>query len=400
LPGAGTVFLSALGTYTHTGNLILNAGTMQADAALASAAIQVNAGTTLRGTGSVPNIIANAGLIDPGAGAATAGRLTVTQNLAMSSAATLRVDLRGTGFRGSDQLRVTDVVNLGNPALAVALSFNSAVGDSFRIIDNLGTDAVVGRFAGLPNDGSTFQVAGPDGQLRTFDIDYTGGDGNDVVIRHVNTGTMAPGIAVTPTAINEGQVVHLTGRLVDPDPGDRLTLVVDWGDGSSPQTFRPGTRDFSIPHRYRDNPAGADHYVIHASWFDNHGGGNSRDLHVAVENAAPEVFAGGDVLLRGNQPLTRLGRFTDPGADHWTATVNYGDGAGPQTLALSPSKHFVLHHHYAEPGTYTVTVTVQDDDGDVGTTTFEVQVSGRAALPWDRDAADDWFALLGRKKRR
>ena len=41
--------------------------------------------------------------------------------------------------------------------------------------------------------------------------------------------------------------------------------------------------------------------------------------------------------------------------------MNYGDGSGAQTLALS-GKSFQLSHAYATAGTYTVTVTVQDDD--------------------------------------
>ena len=56
--------------------------------------------------------------------------------------------------------------------------------------------------------------------------------------------------------------------------------------------------------------------------------------------------------------FTSSGSFTDPGADTWTATVDYGDGSGDQPLSLGPDKTFTLSHVYADNGRYTVTVTV------------------------------------------
>src|SRR6185503_11678828 len=52
------------------------------------------------------------------------------------------------------------------------------------------------------------------------------------------------------------------------------------------------------------------------------------------------------------------GSFTDPGADTWTATVNYGDGtSGPLTLS---GNSFSLSHVYASFGNFTVSVSVFD----------------------------------------
>ncbi len=63
--------------------------------------------------------------------------------------------------------------------------------------------------------------------------------------------------------------------------------------------------------------------------------------------------------------LSRSGiAITDPGADTWTGTVNYGDGTGDQTLALDQAnKTFDLLHTYTVDGAFTVTVTLSDDDG-------------------------------------
>ena len=58
------------------------------------------------------------------------------------------------------------------------------------------------------------------------------------------------------------------------------------------------------------------------------------------------VFVRADILV------------TDPGADTWTGTVDYGDGGGAQPLSLNVDKTFSLNHTYADNGVYTVRVTV------------------------------------------
>lgn len=81
-----------------------------------------------------------------------------------------------------------------------------------------------------------------------------------------------------------------------------------------------------------------------------------------MNNVAPAVDAGAGGTIDEAGTFTGSGSFADPGADSWTATVDYGDGSGAQALALNPDKTFSLGHTYASPGIYTVTVTVTDDD--------------------------------------
>ena len=110
---------------------------------------------------------------------------------------------------------------------------------------------------------------------------------------------------------------------------------------------------------------------------DLYGWADTTTKVVSIVNVAPAVgsFAGA-TIIRG-ESYGSSGAFTDPGADTWTATVNYGDGSGPQSLALS-GKSFSLAHSYATAGTFTVTVTVQDDDLGAGSRTGTVLVLSAA----------------------
>ncbi len=71
-----------------------------------------------------------------------------------------------------------------------------------------------------------------------------------------------------------------------------------------------------------------------------------------------------------------MGSFEDVGdGQTWSATVDYGDGIGPQSLALAHDMTFVLSHSYEKPGTYRVAVAVQDNFLNRGTGILTVQVN-------------------------
>ena len=71
--------------------------------------------------------------------------------------------------------------------------------------------------------------------------------------------------------------------------------------------------------------------------------------------------------------------FADPGADPWSATVNYGDGAGAETLVLS-GKSFALSHTYMLAGTFTVTVRISDDDATSSRSQFVTVIAPSQGL--------------------
>jgi hypothetical protein len=76
---------------------------------------------------------------------------------------------------GGDQIDVTGTVTLNGAPLGTFPFGNPAIGQSFTIIKNDGTDPVIGTFAGLP-EGAILKAA------HRFRVSYVGGDGNDVVL--------------------------------------------------------------------------------------------------------------------------------------------------------------------------------------------------------------------------
>jgi PKD repeat protein len=86
-----------------------------------------------------------------------------------------------------------------------------------------------------------------------------------------------------------------------------------------------------------------------------------------VHNVAPHVEAGADLGADEGATVTPVASFTDPGsADTHAVTVDWGDGESGSGLQAS--------HVYADDGTYTVTVSVVDEDGGVGSDTLLVTV--------------------------
>ncbi len=97
---------------------------------------------------------------------------------------------------------------------------------------------------------------------------------------------------------------------------------------------------------------------------------------VNAVNTAPAVDAGPNATINEGDTFSGPGSFTDPDADTWTATVDYGDGSGVGPLALNPDKTFDLIHIYTSAAGSPFTVTVEVDDGTAaGTATALVTVN-------------------------
>jgi DNA/RNA endonuclease G (NUC1) len=161
-----------------------------------------------------------------------------------------------------------------------------------------------------------------------------------------------PAAAITgPTSGDEGQTLAFDGTSSsDPDGGQ---LSYQWTVNGQVAGIQP-TLSYAFPQNGE--------YDVTLVVSDIQGGSSTKTTTVSIANVAPTVaaFPGGNVDAGGT--YTSSGSFTDPAADTWTGTVNYGDGTGAQTLAIS-GKTFTLSHKYAAVGTFNVTVSISDGLG-------------------------------------
>jgi DNA/RNA endonuclease G (NUC1) len=148
---------------------------------------------------------------------------------------------------------------------------------------------------------------------------------------------------------NEGQTVAFSGvTSTDPDQGDVLTMV--W----TVNGVNAGSGD-ALNYTFANDGA----YEVGLTVTDNAGAQSFTSLNVSVHNVAPAISAFGGATLLPGESYSATGSFSDPGADSWTAQVNYGDGSGTSSLPLS-GKSFTLSHAYTSTGTFTVVVSVSD----------------------------------------
>lgn len=195
----------------------------------------------------------------------------------------------------------------------------------------------------------------------------------DFVVAPVNTPPSALNVTVD-AEVTEGELVMLSGSYTDPDTDDTHTIVVNWGDQSTPsqQILPPGAADaFSFGHVYTS----VNTYVITVTVTDAAGAvvSATRSITVLSGNSAPTDL----VLTTTGARLFELGRltatFTDADADDThVVTVNWGDETS-NTYDLAAGVHeLAATHRYFATGTYTVSVSVADPSG--------ATVSGNATL--------------------
>jgi hypothetical protein len=90
----------------------------------------------------------------------------------------------------------------------------------------------------------------------------------------------ATDLALTDS-VRAGQQATLTGRLVDSDPREVLSLTVNWGDGTQPEQRTPNRAPFRLTHRY-ETPGT---YKVRLAWSDSFGRTNFQDLTITVRQA-------------------------------------------------------------------------------------------------------------------
>ena len=191
--GAGLLIVT--GNLTSSGSLQAVEGELRITGSYASTVTL--AGGTISGTGTVGSLdqaFGAVGTVNPGTGGSTTGTFTTTQGgYAVTTGGTLHIDIGGT-VPGVTYDQVVNTspgfVDIVDSTLDVSLvnGFIPTIGDRFEIINNQNNGAVLDPFQGL-NQGDTFQQGAV-----TFQVDYAGGDGNDVTLTVVDVAYVWTGL--------------------------------------------------------------------------------------------------------------------------------------------------------------------------------------------------------------
>lgn len=252
---AGTVTLGtssklnvqgAAKNYIQTGGTTdLQGGTL---ATTATGNVNINGGSLI-GNGTINSTVVNGGTVAPGH---SPGIITVNTNYTQSGALNMEIGGTNAATPDYDQLAVTGTVTLGGALnLSLINGFTPTLGNTFTLISNSGTDAVVGTFTGLPQ-GATVTLGG-----KPFQINYSGGDGNDVVLNvmpvfSINNVTLTEGDTGTANATFTVTLSGASSQTVTVNyatANGTATAPADYTNTSGTLTFAPGviTQSINVP---------------------------------------------------------------------------------------------------------------------------------------------------------
>jgi hypothetical protein len=135
-----------------------------------------------------------------------------------------------------------------------------------------------------------------------------------------------------------------------------------------------------VTHTYGDDKT----YTVVLTVTDDDGGVDVDDtppLPTTNEDPVPQILLPYCIFVEGTHPCDAIGEFTDPGwLDTHTAVWDFGDGTNatsfhPNANGTYPVQITVLiNHAFPGSGTYVVVLTVEDDDGGVGTASVTVVI--------------------------
>jgi outer membrane protein assembly factor BamB/Mg-chelatase subunit ChlD len=218
----------------------------------------------------------------------------------------------------------------------------------------------------------------------------------------ITVNNVAPSIIFSgPFTVDEAEPFDISAMATD-SGSDDLTFTwafqlgptitnIFYNDGLAPDTYPspngtfPFLKSDIVGHTYGDNGV----YTITLIVEDDDGGTNAITINFTVNNVVPTIQPFGPITVDEYSSFDMTAISSDLGSDDliftWEFELGptitktfYNDGAGPDPT-LSPwgaypfSSSNLVGHTYGDNGVYTVTLTVQDDDG--GSTVYTTNVT-------------------------
>lgn len=311
-----------------------------------------------------------------------AGTIDVTGDLQLDSGDPVTINMTGDG---ATAMTVAGSLSLDGTPLRLQLdeAYRPNLGDSITLLDNDGSDAVTGTFAGLP-EGAPVYVGG-----QLFHISYAGGTGNDVVLTRVNDG---PSGAVTISGIpTQKETLVASHTLADTDGMGTLSYrwLIDGAMIATGSSYVLTQADVGKA------------ITVVASYTDAQGTTESvasaPTERVADANDAPT----GSVLISGDPTLGRTLLAGHELADldgmgdvsfQWQAdgvNISGADGdryqlkGGDIGKAISVVASYIDGNNTAEQVSSAATGAVKDGNGMLGTAEAQVPGLGGSAATGD-----------------
>ena len=193
-------------------------------------------------------------------------------------------------------------------------------------------------------------------------VDDDGGDNVDTT--PVTVGNAAPEVdpGEDPT-INEGERLDFSADYSDAGSADTHTATINWGDTIP---VEDGTEDGEV-NRLAGTVTGAHLYVESGDYTltvcvkDDEGAETCDSVTVTVENLAPRVVAGADLITFEGEQISVTAAVVDRGpSDNHIITFNWGDGTEDSGNADPDTRSLTAFHVYADNKAYDLLVTACD----------------------------------------
>ena len=274
------------------------------------------------------------------------------------------------GTYGDVATTTVDVVNV-DPTLTLSGNLTGTEGSAYVLdigaVTDPGTDTITAYTVDW-GDGTTpavFTTSGAkthvyaDNGNYTISIELADEDGTYAAVDTLNVSIANVAPTITLGGANSGfEGSDYTLTINSPtDPGNDTisAYIIDWGDGSATQTV---TNPGDVIHVYADDDA----YTISLTLVDEDGTYIDAAVKtVNINNVAPTIaLSDGGAVDEGAVYTLTLGAVTDPGDDTVDRyLVDWGDGSDVEPFDVDGDQT----HVYADNGTYTVRVSLRDEDG-------------------------------------